>query len=120
MAVVTATTATNSDNWKYFIPTDLPPLTTVYERPTFCSTKWIRNHYITSEIYSDFRYVTSSDVSFYFGDLLPIDYYDGCHPYGRRSPSYSPGICPADQTMAAVLEMQYEGSRVWRGSCCDR
>jgi hypothetical protein len=82
--------------------------------------KWIRNHYITSEIYSEFHYVISSDVSFYFGDLLPINYYDDCHPYLRNIPLYSPGICPADQTVAAVLDMQYESSRLWRGSCCDR
>lgn len=129
--IFNTTDITNGTLWNEWLPTDstlFPPLTTLFEPPTGCSTEWIQNPLATSEIRSgahDFHVPGSSAASdssiLYDETFLPTDYFSRCRPSKHpMTLGYSPGICTSGQTMAAVVERRYSGSTYWMGTCCDR
>ncbi|KAF2125180.1 hypothetical protein P153DRAFT_400660 [Dothidotthia symphoricarpi CBS 119687] len=96
--------------------TGLAPLSTIFTPPADCSTRWLRPNDRDSTVYSGVA--LGSDVSTH------ATYYPQCYPY-RALPTYSPGICPDGQTIAAIEETRLgvSGSgdvrRLWKAACCN-
>jgi hypothetical protein len=129
MALIVTTTITNVDTWNSWLPASLlfPPLTTLFEPPTDCSTEWLQNPLATNNVKSGFHDFCVTGLSgtvdcvMDYDTFIPTDYFGRCRPDKHAMTlGYSPGICTSGQTVAAIIERQYKSSTYWMGRCCDR
>lgn len=115
MSVDSTSLISGAETWSAYASYGFPVLTTFFEPPEECSTRWALPSGNSDLIVSGDPAITDFEE---FG--VETDYWTSCLPFRVATPEYSPGLCTAGQSLAEILELQFQASVIWQGLCCNR